>query len=164
MVNEQLVRVAVKGIALEQETRLPILLLRCFDDSRVVPVPIGPAEASSIIIEIEGITPPRPLTHDLIAELFRRHRLRPRRLEIYGMIQEKHLARVVYTKGLKSHSLEVRPSDGVALALRLDIPVFADRAIVEQPATTLSAIDLFDQDSAEVLYLVSPNGAHAAGP
>ena len=159
----QPVTLQVKGIALEHDTNLPLVLLECVDDGRVVPIQIGPAEASSIIIEIEGVLPPRPLTHDLIAELFRRHRMRPRRLEIYDVVGERHFARLIYTRWLRYHSLEVRPSDGIAIALRLDIPIVGDASMLEKSrSAAIASYDDLSQDSSEILYLVSQMeaGAH----
>lgn len=153
MVSMQPVPVAVKGVALERESHLPILLLQAMDDTRLVPIPIGPAEASSIIIEMEGALPPRPLTHDLIVELFRRHHLTPLRLEIYGQSMGKHLARLVYGKGIARHSLEVRPSDGVALALRMCVPILADASLVRAERAEVAAFDDYTPDSSEILYL-----------
>lgn len=123
------------------------------NDERLVSIPIGPAEASSIIIEMEGALPPRPLTHDLIVELFRRHHMTPLRLEIYGQSMGKHLARLIYAKGISRHSLEVRPSDGVALALRLCVPIFADSSLVEKDAAEVAAFDDYSPGSSEILYL-----------
>ncbi|HUX19673.1 MAG TPA: bifunctional nuclease family protein [Spirochaetia bacterium] len=156
---------SVKGIALEHDTHLPLLLLQCTDEGAIIPIPVGPAEASSIIIEIEGVLPPRPLTHDLIVELFRRHRMRPRRLEIYDLMQGKHLARLVYTHGLRTRTLEVRPSDGVAIALRLEMPIVADESIVKRSASaSLYSYDDLSEDSSEILYLVSQMEAQAHRP
>ncbi len=149
----QQVPMTVRGIALERESHLPILLLQTMSDSAVLPIPIGPAEASSIIVEIEGVLPPRPLTHDLITEVFNRHHFHALYLELYGQSLGKHLARLVYAKGLRRRSLELRPSDGVALALRLCVPIFADSSIVEKSAAAISSYDDFTPDSSEILYL-----------
>lgn len=160
---ERPVLVTVKGIGLEQETRLPILLLRSTIDSHLLPIPIGPAEASSIIIEIEGVTPPRPLAHDLITELFRRHRLAARRLEIYGYMQEKHLARIVYGRWPRIRSLEVRPSDGVALALRLGMPIYVAASILEGRAADLAASQNYEVSPSDILFLQGGSGLQVSG-
>ncbi len=159
---DQAVLLRVKGIALEHDTNLPLVLLDCVEDGKVVPIPIGPAEASSIIIEMEGVLPPRPLTHDLIVELFRRHGIRPKRLEIYGLVGESYLSRLIYRRWARTRSLEVRPSDGIAIALRLDIPIVAELATLRKSSSAaISSYDDLSQDSSEILYLVSQMEAEA---
>lgn len=155
MARTRSVPLVVKGIALERESRLPILLLQCMNDTRLIPVPVGPAEASSIIMEMEGALPPRPLSHDLIAELFRRHHLTALRLEIYGQSLGKYLARLVYTKAFVHHSLEVRPSDGVALALRLAVPILADASLLGADRAEVASYDDYTPEASEILYLSS---------
>ena len=68
--KENMIKFTIKGIALDEETQMPIVILQSSETSRTIPLWIGPFEASAIIIEIEGVRPPRPLTHDLLSEFF----------------------------------------------------------------------------------------------
>jgi hypothetical protein len=91
--------------------------------------------------------------------------MRPQRLEIYDLMQGIHLARLVYTRGVRTHTLEVRPSDGVAIALRLGMPIMVDESIVKRSTSaSLYSYDDLSQDSSEILYLVSQMEAQAHRP
>jgi uncharacterized protein len=121
----------IKGIALDKETELPIVLLQEKAGNDILPLPIGPFEASAIIIEIEGVHPPRPLTHDLLSEFFRKHKFRICSLEIYDIIEDTIMARIHYKKGFKKHKMEVRPSDGIALAIREEAPIYTYKHVLD---------------------------------
>ncbi len=130
--KEETVKLDIKGIALDKETELPIVVLQSSDNKHILPLPIGPFEASAIIIEIEGVHPPRPLTHDLLSEFFRKHNFEINKLIIYDIIQDNVMARIYYRKGLKNYSMEVRPSDGIAMAIRANAPVYALGRVLEE--------------------------------
>ncbi|MDA8411203.1 MAG: DUF151 domain-containing protein, partial [Treponema sp.] len=103
-----------------------------------ISVRVDPFEASAILLQLEGITPARPLTHDLMAELFREGGMSLERAEIFGSPTEAPRARIVYRHGFTHRAKEVRPSDALALALRLDAPIIAERGLMTGPARTLS--------------------------
>lgn len=113
----------VSGVVLEGDTAYPAVVLKNAEGFITLSVPVGPFEASAIILEIEGIQPPRPMTHDLLAELFIRHRLTLDRFELYDITEEGFLGRLYYHRRWKKYTMEVRPSDGIALALRLEAPI-----------------------------------------
>ena len=145
----------VKGIALEQKSRLPLVLLHNEEKNILVPIYIGPAEASAIIVEMEGVQPPRPLTHDLLAELFHKHHFKLICCEIYRCLEDKQLARIRYRSRFSSCEMEVRPSDGIALAVRLSAPIMVADEVIEKLADSKQLF--FDADFArsEILYLES---------
>lgn len=146
------IALSVEGVVLEDEGESPTVLLRDSSGEYLMPVPVGAFEASAIIIEIEGIKPPRALTHDLIAELALRHRFRMIEFLLYGRTDEGFLGRIAYRKGLRSWTMEVRPSDGIALALRLGAPIRADRDLFDAAAVPACAEAPFRADSGSVLY------------
>ena len=149
------------GIALNGESGLPTVILRSADTKSLLPLGIGPFEASAIIIEIENVHPSRPMAHDLLAELFVRHKLRLLNLTIYQKLENDYLARITYKKGIRRYTMQVRPSDGIALAIRLGAPLLVSSEIVltsEKESPLLNAGDGF---SSEILYFESNNvGAH----
>jgi uncharacterized protein len=145
----------VKGIALDSDTRMPIVLLTDTRSGLILPLRVGPAEASAIIIEIEGVHPPRPLTHDLITDLFLRHGFVMRHIILYGYDRhdDKFQARLSYTTGKKTHMMEVRPSDGIAIALRLEAPILASTTVMEAGGIPASHIGTHETYHREILYL-----------
>jgi bifunctional DNase/RNase len=121
-----MVELHIKGFFLDSD-RMPVAVLSDAAGKRVLPVWIGPSEASSIIVELEEIKSPRPLAHDILAYYFHRHGFTMDALEIYGQAGEfGYNARIKYHRRLRHFDIEVRPSDGLALAVRLKAPVLAE--------------------------------------
>jgi len=150
----------VKGIALDNENQLPIVILQSQNTNSIIPLIIGPFEASAIIIEIEEVKPPRPLTHDLLSEFFIKHNYKLSYMYLYDFINDNYIAKLVYKKGFKTYSLEIRPSDGIALALRLNAPIYASEKVAE---TATSDSNLLEENyyQSDILYLNHENvGAH----
>ncbi len=153
--NEKMLDFNVKGIALDEESQLPVVILEDVHRSEVFPLFIGPFEASAIIIEIEGVHPPRPLTHDLFSEIFRRHHFQLVSVEIYGRLEDKYLARINYKTRLSSHTMEVRPSDGIALALRLGGRILVKESLLEKCDRAGYDDNTAPFSESQVLYLES---------
>ncbi len=155
MMKEERIRLTVRGIALEKESQTPIVILRNDEETAILPVLIGPSEASAIIIAMEGMKPPRPLTHDLLVQFLDLHGFSLLWVEIYGFLDGKHLARIRYRKGVRSWTLEVRPSDGIALAVRTQAPIYATREMIglqQREGGSPLNIEAFSRD---VLFLGS---------
>jgi uncharacterized protein len=108
----------------------PTAVLEDPESGRHLDIPIGPFEASAVILELEGIVPPRPLTHDLLAQLFEEAGFRLRRVELFG--EGGSRAKLAYCRGKALVEKEVRPSDALALALRLGAPILAVPGILRR--------------------------------
>ena len=147
------VELKVRGIALDPESQMPMVLLQDQERRKVITVSVGPFEASAIIIEMEGVAPPRPLTHDIISHLFTNHGFTMKYLEIYNFVDNKYLARIQYTRRLKKYTMEVRPSDGIALALRLKASILVDIELLSGHTDNLAFQEQLDPYSPEMLYL-----------
>ena len=143
----------IKGVALNEESQVPMVLLHNEDRNLLLPLVVGPFEASAIIIEMENVQPPRPLTHDLIAQVFERHHLRMLHVEIYGQIEDRYLARIRYRARLATHTMEVRPSDGIALAVRLGASIQVASELVAGMADRRLANPSLDPSTSDILYL-----------
>ena len=121
---------SIHGVALDKSTGMPLVIL--FDPKHNVSVglQVGPSEASAIIVELEGVQPPRPLTHDLLSQMFLRHGFSLNTVEVYGQLEDRYLARIRYSKGFRKYTMETRPSDAIALAVRLTAPILIDEACI----------------------------------
>jgi bifunctional DNase/RNase len=124
-------KVSVKGVIIDQISEMPFIVLQTDDKKRNVSIGVGPAEAIAIIMALEGMKASRPLTHDLFVHFFLLHRFKVERVEIYEMNGAKYFAKLHYRKGLRRFKLEVRPSDGLALAVRLQTPILVNTEIIE---------------------------------
>ncbi len=152
---------SIMGIALDDSKGLPIIILQSVVGKGVFPLSIGPFEASAIIIEIEGVHPPRPMTHDLLAEFFTRHHYHCKNFIIYQKMEDDFLARIEYSKGLRNYSMEVRPSDGIALAIRLGVPIFISPDLLVSKKSSSTLLEETKSISSEILYFDSHNlGVH----
>jgi bifunctional DNase/RNase len=125
-------KVSVKGVILDQVSNMPFIILQTEDKRNSVSIGVGPAEATAIIMALEGIKATRPLTHDLFAHFLSLHRFKVKKIEIYNMSGNKYYAKLYYRKGIKYFKLDLRPSDGLALAVRLQTPIFVKKEIIEE--------------------------------
>lgn len=124
--DERAVELKVRAVRIEGGE--PTAVLEDPESGRHLDIPIGPFEASAVILELEGIVPPRPLTHDLLAQVFEEAGFLLRRVELFG--EGGSRARLAYLRGESLVEKEVRPSDALALALRLDAPILAEPGIL----------------------------------
>jgi uncharacterized protein len=124
-----IVEMRIRGISMEDDE--PIVILEDRVTDRRLMIPVGPFEASAIILELEGISFPRPLTHDLLADFFEEGGFHLDEVEFFGDAGSGVRARLLYRKGLRKLEKEVRPSDALALVLRLDAPLRAKTALLE---------------------------------
>lgn len=115
----------------------PIVILEERRGVRRLRLRVGPAEASAIILELEGIPSPRPLPYELLADFFAEGGFCLDRVELFGDSSEAARARLAYRRGTRGYEKEVRPSDALALALTLRAPVFASETLLDGPAAEL---------------------------
>lgn len=155
--KDNMLQFTIKGIALDEESKMPIVILQSSETSRIIPLWIGPFEASAIIIEIEGVRPPRPLTHDLLSEFFSKHHYKLKYVYIYDYLSNNHIAKIVYKKGFRTFSLEIRPSDGIALALRLNAPIYASQKVAGAAYSDPKLLDKAGDYQSEMLYFNHEN-------
>ena len=149
-----MVELHIKGFFLDSD-RMPVAVLSDATGKKVLPLWVGPSEASSIIVELEEIKNPRPLAHDILAIYFQRHGFNMDALEIYEQSGEfGYNARIKYHRRLRHFDMEVRPSDGIALAVRLKAPVLAAEHLLSSTdlCTFLSSL----QDPCKGLIFFSP--------
>ncbi len=129
---DEMVPLKVFGVQLEDEASFPVVVLGTADGKRSFPLTVGPYEASAIVMELEGLVPSRPLTHDIMAKMFKRHGYVLDAVELYALSLDGVLARLVYHHRLRRWEMDVRPSDGIALALRLSAPVLCDLTLLNR--------------------------------
>jgi bifunctional DNase/RNase len=130
-----MVQVRVAGVALDGAGQHVILLKPLDDaegDDRVLPIWIGPQEATSILIAVEGAQTPRPLTHDLIRSLLDALEAVVERVEVTRLDDGTYYAEIAVRAGEVVHVIDARPSDAVAVASRTGAPLFvADEVLAE---------------------------------
>jgi bifunctional DNase/RNase len=121
----ELRRAVVDGVRIQMISGTHVLLLRDAEEARYLPIPIGPNEASAIAFHLQGVTPERPLTHDMALRAIRTLGAALREVRITEVREETFRARMLLVAPSGEEAeLDVRPSDAVAIALRAEAPIY----------------------------------------
>jgi uncharacterized protein len=121
--------VRVVGIRVEQPQNQPVLLLRETDGDRYLPIWIGQSEAAAIALEQQGVEPPRPLTHDLIRDVIAALGHSLKEVRIVDLQEGTFYADLVFDRNI---TVSARPSDSVAIALRVGVPIYVEEGVLAQ--------------------------------
>ena len=127
-----MIEVTVAGLGIAPPSSVPLLLLKEREGDRVLPVGIGPLEAQAIVMPLQGVRPPRPMTHDIFVEILSSLGGHLRRVEITDLIESTFHARLMLETAGQERSYDIRPSDAVALAVRTETPIFVAEAVFDQ--------------------------------
>jgi bifunctional DNase/RNase len=128
-----MVPVELVGVRVEMPANVPVMMLREMSDpGRILPIYIGAPEASAIHLALEGIEPPRPLTHDLIVLLVDALAVEVREVVISEMREHTFYAELVLMHDGSELRVSCRPSDAVAIAVRASVPIFAAREVLNE--------------------------------
>lgn len=127
-----MIEVTVAQLGLDRTTNSPVVILREKEGQRVLPIWIGPAEASAIAMEMQGIKPPRPMTHDLLKTVIVGLGATVQSIRISAIKEKTYFAELWLARDDHLFQLDARPSDSIALALRVRAPIFTDPDLLEQ--------------------------------
>jgi bifunctional DNase/RNase len=141
-----LVEMQIKGLMLDPVTNVPIVILRDADGQRVLPIWVGPSEANAIALQIENLSPPRPMTHDLLRDVVGALGVTLSRVIISDLRGSTFYAYLELKRGDDVVLVDARPSDALALAARTRAPIFVRASVLEQERSMDVATDQADQD------------------
>jgi len=130
--DSDLLAVDVRGVVVDPESQSPILFLVDPESEKGLPVWIGLGEARAISLGLKNVTPPRPLTHDLMKSMLDLLHARVERVVISDLKENTYYATLNLRAGRKTWEVDSRPSDAVAMALKFDAPLFLSRALVQK--------------------------------
>jgi uncharacterized protein len=125
-----MIEMNVAGIALDATTRVPIVLLKDSTERRALPIWIGQNEARAILSVLENQSPPRPMTHDLLGNCLTTLGVTLDRIIIHALEDNTFFAVLTLKQGDKIERLDARPSDAIALALRMNAPIWVMEEVV----------------------------------
>ncbi len=125
------VEVRIRGLMMDPATNMPIVVLKDVASDTVMPIWVGIFEANAIAIEIEKMTAPRPMTHDLTRNLIQHLNARLERIVINELKDDTFFATLWLTQGDEQLTVDARPSDAIALALRSDCPIFVAEQVLQ---------------------------------
>lgn len=140
-----MIPVEVLSVQVEERTGLPVVLLReLADPHRVLPIFVGESEALAIALGLEGAESPRPLTHDLLATLLGRTGAHLDEVAVTEVRDGTFYAELRLSGAMGAHTVSSRPSDALALALRVDAPVVVAEAVLDEGG--LTAVEALEED------------------
>ncbi len=127
-----LVRMTVRGIALDPITNMPIIILKASEEERALPIWVGIFEANAIALEMEKIATPRPMTHDLIKNILDGLGATVQQIVVNDLKENTLFAVIEVNYNGNMVNIDARPSDAIALALRVNAPIFVTDKVVSK--------------------------------
>jgi hypothetical protein len=121
----------ISGLMVDPVTNMPIVILKDADDKHILPIWVGVFEANAIALQVESIVPPRPMTHDLLHDVLATLGAEVGRVVVSDLRDNTYYATVEVRLGDTTYTIDSRPSDALALALRADAPVFVETSVLE---------------------------------
>ena len=125
----------IKGLMVDPITNMPIIILRDKEGQRVLPIWVGVFEANAIALQIENVTTPRPMTHDLLKNVIQDLRGRIEKIVVSDLKENTFYALIYLTVGGEVMAVDARPSDAIALALRARAPIFVEEKVIDHAKT-----------------------------
>ena len=134
--GQSLVEVKIGALIMDPNTNTPIVVLKGIESETVLPSWVGAFEANAIALEIEKVVPQRPMTHDLLRNVILECQLTATSVVITDLLENTFYARIeLKDKNDDPVMLDARPSDAIALALRLDCPIFVEQKVIDLSAS-----------------------------
>ena len=125
------VEMKIRGLMMDPVTNMPIVVLKDVGGETVLPIWVGVYEANAIALEIEKVTTPRPMTHDLIKNVLTGLNAQVHKVVVSELKEDTFYAVIWVEREGQVISIDSRPSDALALALRLDCPIFVDDEVLK---------------------------------
>jgi bifunctional DNase/RNase len=140
------IEMSIKGLMVDPISNMPIVILRDKEGSRTLPIWVGMFEANAIALQIENISTPRPMTHDLLRNVIQDLKAAVEKIVVCDL-QDGTFYALIY---LRAHgellAIDSRPSDAIALALRTRAPIFVEETVIDSAKTVDVASDKSDAE------------------
>lgn len=140
------VEMKIRGLMMDPVTNMPIVILKDSQGNSILPIWVGVYEANAIALEIEKIVTPRPMTHDLIKTLLTGLHTGVRKIVVNELKEDTFYAVIWLEREGKLISVDSRPSDALAIALRLDCPIYVDDSVLQNSKMANTIADRVNND------------------
>jgi uncharacterized protein len=130
------VEMKIKGLMWDPVSRMPIVILKSLEGQELLPIFVGLAEANAIAQQIEGSVSPRPMTHDLLANIIDLLKAKVVRIVVTDLRDNTFFALIYLERNGETLQIDARPSDAMALALRVKVPIFVEPSVLERSSAT----------------------------
>lgn len=148
-----MIRMSVAHLGVDRSTNSPVVILREVGGERSLPIWIGTSEANAIAMEMQGVKPQRPMTHDLLKHLLAGLGGELRRVQITDLRDDTYFAELQIVRGEQVVQVDARPSDSIALALRCNAPIFTSESLLDRAAQPSSGTEPTTDPEALKRYL-----------
>lgn len=130
---EEFVKMTIKTLLIDPITKMPIVVLHQDNQQeKLLPIWVGIFEANAIAVKMENVESPRPMTHDLLRNIFHALNCSVKRIEINNLQNNTYYANIIIEKAGKELAIDSRPSDAIALALRTESPIFVAQSVLQK--------------------------------
>jgi bifunctional DNase/RNase len=126
---ETLIEVKLVGLVLEPISKTPVLILKPLNDNKIIPIWIGEYEANAITMELENISPPRPMTHDLINDILASLNSKVEKVVITDIVDNTYYADLYIRRGGELSVVDCRPSDAISVALKNRAKIYVSELV-----------------------------------
>src|SRR3979411_1208439 len=133
------IEMSIKGMMVDPITNMPIIILRDQEGQRVLPIWVGIFEANAIALQIENISTPRPMTHDLLRNVIADLKASVQKIVVCDLQDNTFYALIYLSLHGETLAVDARPSDAIALALRTRAPIFVEDAVIDNAKMDISA-------------------------
>ena len=140
------IEMTIKGLMVDPVTNMPIVILRDDDGERVLPLRVGIFEANAIALQIENIPTPRPMTHDLLRNVIEDLKAAVEKIVVSDLKDNTFYALIYLRIGGELVAVDSRPSDAIALALRVRAPIYVDDSVIDNAKSLDSSPDKGDSE------------------
>ncbi len=141
-----LIEMKVSGLTIDPITNTPIVILKDMQENKAIPIWIGLFEASAIATELEKVVFSRPMTHDLLNECLKTLDITVSKIEIVDIRNNTFFANIYLNREGQNFSIDARPSDAIALALRAHAPIYIEESVIEKSRNVDFGIKITDLD------------------
>jgi bifunctional DNase/RNase len=132
------IEMKIRGLMMDPSANTPIIILKDVSGESMLPIWVGAFEANAIAVEIEKLATQRPMTHDLVKNIIWELGASVRRIVITDLVENTFFAVIEMTRDGELLIVDSRPSDAIALALRVDCPIYVNEAVVKNSSASLT--------------------------
>ena len=145
------VEMRIRGLMMDPVTNMPIVVLKDVEGDSVLPIWVGVYEANAIALEIEKVTTPRPMTHDLLKNMLTGFGASVSKIVVTELKDDTFYAVIWAEREGQTISIDSRPSDALALALRVDCPIFVDDEVLRVSKVVTAASERLSSEDLKKL-------------
>ena len=136
----------IYGVSFDLVGKQPIVLLKTAEGNKFLPIWIGHPEAAEILMKLQGATPPRPMTHDLVNDILGELEARILRITVTELRENTFYAQITVQRDGTEVEIDSRPSDAIALAIRAEAPIYAADEVIEESAIEFEGEEVNEEE------------------